>query len=257
MQNIYDTVANMKEQLQVELNHPYVKQFIHHPEIDEDKLICICSFLDSISVEEREKSKYVLPIMLVQIALDTHDLVSIQTIGNNESLLKERQLTVLAGDYYSGLYYYYLSRSEQIELIKEVASAIKHVNVSKIKLYQNDTTDVKDIMVNFRTVEAALVNCLCDYFKREEWKELLEHVILISSLLRELRREEEEAPSLLLQVLEQEENVEEIVLSQVRESASVIERYLQGQVNLNAQFKDYLYELLNKHKHCKNVVGEG
>ncbi|MBM7701718.1 heptaprenyl diphosphate synthase component 1 [Metabacillus iocasae] len=257
VQNIYDTVANMKEQLQVELNHPYVKQFIHHPIIDENKLLCICSFLNGISIEEREMPQYTLPIMLVQIALDTHDLVSIQPVGNNESILKERQLTVLAGDYYSGLYYYYFSKSGQLELIKEVASAIKDINVSKIKLYQSHTTDVDDMMLNFRTVETALVQCLCNYFKQEEWKELLQQVLFISSLLNELRRHEEGKPSFLIEALQNKGNVHDIVMSQVKESTIVIERYLQSQLVLNDQLTDYLYKLLNKHKHCKNVVGEG
>ncbi len=35
VKTIYDIVANMKEQLHVELSHPYVKKYIHHPRIDD------------------------------------------------------------------------------------------------------------------------------------------------------------------------------------------------------------------------------
>ena len=108
VKTIYDIVANMKEQLHVELSHPYVKKYIHHPRIDENRLLYMCSFLDTLSMEE-EKRTALCYLEVGSNRLDTHDLVSTQNVSGNEGKLDQRQLVVLAGDYYSGLYYYYFS----------------------------------------------------------------------------------------------------------------------------------------------------
>lgn len=261
VKTIYDIVANMKEQLHVELSHPYVKKYIHHPRIDENRLLYMCSFLDTLSMEEEKKNSSVLSVMLVQTALDTHDLVSTQNVSGNEGKLHERQLVVLAGDYYSGLYYYYLAQSSQLNLMKVIASAIKEINIAKIHIYNNRSTNPHDVMNSFLAAESSFVRCLCDYFEREEWKELLKHAAYLNGILKQLKSLQHKEPTLLLNYCKQigmnQEQIKEYLYSYTQQSVNIVRGYLRNEFAMNEFLREHLDELTSSLEVLKNVVGEG
>ena len=66
-------------------------------------LLILISIVEKLELSPHEKDTLVQAIMFMNIALDTHDNVSNTLLDKNS--MKIRQLTVLAGDYYSGLYY--------------------------------------------------------------------------------------------------------------------------------------------------------
>ncbi|HWO95018.1 MAG TPA: heptaprenyl diphosphate synthase component 1 [Bacillus sp. (in: firmicutes)] len=252
VQNIIDMVAEVKEQLQLELNHPYVKQFVHHPMIDEDKLLYLCSFLQHISVEEEQLRVYVVSVMLVQIALDTHDLVSIKPVKNDHQLLQERQLTVLAGLYYSSLYYNYLSKNGSLQLINETASAIKNINVEKMKYYKRQFQSADDVMQSLFVIETALIESVCSHFKEEEWKLLLTHAAFVKRLIYEKRIHINYGTSKLFDQLksclsihtnDECQNVMETVEKYINESRKTME-HLSSSLYLNEELKMNLDELI-------------
>ena len=72
---------------------------------------------DNLELSPYEKDTYITAIMLMYIALDTHDNVS-NTNVMMRTVYKCNQLTVLAGDYYSGLYYKLLAKLGDIKMIK-------------------------------------------------------------------------------------------------------------------------------------------
>ncbi|TYR82585.1 heptaprenyl diphosphate synthase [Priestia megaterium] len=261
VQNIYDILTNMKEQIHVELSHPYVKKFIQHPTIDENKLLYICSFLATLSLEKQKLNRCALSVMLVQTALDTHDLVSTQNVRSDDEQLHERQLTVLAGDYYSGLYYYYLAQTGQLDLIKAIASAIKEINIAKIHIYNKQSNDVHDIITNFLVAETSLVRCLCNYFEREEWKELVEHASNLNGILKQLDALKLNHSSLLLDYFKKigmkDEQISELLYSYTHDSVTAIKRYLKSGLEINELLRNHLFELTSSLERLENVVGEG
>src|SRR5690625_4684008 len=157
MHNLNLELNQLKGVLEAKINQPYVKQIIQKRFIDEDKLV-IATFLfknQPISIEKKER--YISTMMLIQLALDIHELIP----GNKDKPIdnEEKQLSVLVGDYYSGLYYYLLSEINDIEMIQLIASSIKEINEQKMKLYYGNIYSFEDLLYSFEIIE-------CEYFIR-------------------------------------------------------------------------------------------
>jgi heptaprenyl diphosphate synthase len=85
--------------------------------------------------EDRNRELYTLVTGLVQLALDTHEIIDRTQDDPGGDLMRSRQLKVLAGDYFSGWFYHLLAKRGQIEMVGSLSSAIADFNVMKARLY--------------------------------------------------------------------------------------------------------------------------
>ncbi|WP_141523540.1 heptaprenyl diphosphate synthase component 1 [Bacillus toyonensis] len=185
MCDIYGGYAGIKEKLMEKLRHPYFINYIEEPCIDEEKIALLYGALKSENLHIEQIEHYVVTIMLVQIALDTHERVSNKAGEEAIESHKRRQLTVLAGDYYSGLYYYLLSMNRDIVLIRALAEGIKKINEHKIMLYQKAHDKMDNIMESVVTIESALLQKTCDHFHLSHWKPFITYVLGKNRLQKE------------------------------------------------------------------------
>lgn len=128
-------LASLKEQIERLLDHPYLRAHIPVPAVDEDRLLLSLSMLDGAKEALDEPDRCITAMMLMQIALDTHEDVT-----DRSGDLRTRQLAVLAGDLYSGLFYELLARSGDAALIRLFAEAVREVNEQKVLLYEKKRT---------------------------------------------------------------------------------------------------------------------
>src|SRR5690606_29536259 len=70
-----------------------------------------------------------LAVSLMQHGLDTHEPVE------DKGETRRRQMTVLAGDYFSSRFYQLLSQAESVQSILLVSQAVCDVNRTKMRLY--------------------------------------------------------------------------------------------------------------------------
>lgn len=183
LHDIQTKLAELKELVDLRAFHPYLIKNINAPNIDEDKLLLLISMLDQLQLSNKEMDAYITAAMLIQLALDTHDHVRINSFNEN---LKNQQLTVLAGDYYSGLYYKYLSEVDNILLIRELSKGVKEINENKIMVYeQYQTNDISDLINCFRVIEGALFEKLIGFFQITPWKDYSLNFLLVKRLMRE------------------------------------------------------------------------
>ncbi|TWG30980.1 heptaprenyl diphosphate synthase [Geobacillus sp. C56-T2] len=182
MNGIMVKLASLKEQIERLLDHPYLRAHIPVPAVDEDRLLLSLSMLDGAKEALDEPDRCITAMMLMQIALDTHEDVT-----DRGGDLRTRQLAVLAGDLYSGLFYELLARSGDAALIRLFAEAVREVNEQKVLLYEKKTEQLERLVSAVATVESALLVKLADRIGAPQWGQFARHYLL----LRRLRSEKE------------------------------------------------------------------
>ncbi|MFJ7745989.1 heptaprenyl diphosphate synthase component 1 [Peribacillus sp. NPDC097295] len=186
MLNITNDLRQLKQSIEKKAQHPYLLKYIQKPFVDENKLTLLWGLFNELDVLSEERDQYIKSTMLVQIALDTHEIVSNSFEGAEmPEVLKNRQLQVLAGDYYSGLYYQGLAGIGNIEMIRVLSGAIKNINDNKIILYQKSVRDIPTLLKTLKAIEASLVYKMAEYYKRPDWMELSEDLLLLNRLVAE------------------------------------------------------------------------
>ncbi|OLR81180.1 heptaprenyl diphosphate synthase [Bacillus sp. MB366] len=217
------------------LRHPYFINYIEEPFIDEEKIALLYGALKSANLHIEQIEHYVVTIMLVQIALDTHERVSNKAGEEEIEFHKCRQLTVLAGDYYSGLYYYLLSMNRDIVLIRALAEGIKEINEHKIMLYQkaHETTD--DIMKSIVTIESALLQKTCDHFQLSHWKPFITYVLGGNRLQKEIQLYADKQHSPVFQAMQDAlgDKAEVVINGWMKELIKKEKQFLENHTDIN------------------------
>lgn len=179
-------VKEMQEKIYQSISHSYLNKYFHVPQLDSDKLYLLLSVLKSKNFPTKKMESVAKTVMYIQVALDSHDLVKNDLEGQKYNLLeqKEQQLTVLAGDYYSGLYYRTLSFLPEIPLIKQLASAIKIINEQKIRVYKVEITSLEDFFLSMQQIETLLYQKLASFYQLSDFEMIATNWLHMNQILK-------------------------------------------------------------------------
>lgn len=269
MSSIYEEIKKIKEELEQKINHPYILKFVKLPVLDDDKILLLYSILKKSSLPKKKLHNYIITTMLVQIALDTHENVSNSTAKDNDDDLKERQLTVLAGSYYSGIYYYLLSNIDDVEMIQTLATAIKMVNEEKITVYQKEALSINDLVHHIGLIESILIQKVADYVNSPELKKLALDVLLLKRLTREKDNFLKFGLSDFFEALRSEvvskagtvvdNQIDQLVIltdQYINQTKSNIIKYINDGTPINALLKERVENLVGSHGFYQEKVAE-
>jgi heptaprenyl diphosphate synthase len=183
MQDLQKKCDYVREKIKRRISHPFLSQNIEAPIIDEDKFLLLVSFLDAQGISLEKLEHYAVPTMLLQVALDTHEKVTNEMIG--ETNQRHRQLTVLAGIYYSGLYYKLLAEQNDVEAIQLLAEGIEIINDHKIIVYEKEANGIENLMDSVKRIESSLYQKLVNHLQAPEWDDLIANFMFIKRLITE------------------------------------------------------------------------
>jgi len=174
-------LADLEKQVRKKTTHSFIKNQLDKPIIDHDKLFVLNEIYQNTSMSRSQKQDYIVIVMLIDIAIKTHDL------KKNEDYNKEtdKQLTVLVGDYYSGLYYYLLSELEDIEMIRLLAASIKKINEAKMNLQYINNNSEKEMYKAFLISETHLFTEIAKLYGKYELIPMIEKLLMLNRLISE------------------------------------------------------------------------
>lgn len=176
-------VEEIKNQFYHLTKHQYLQTYLPRPVVDEDKIRFLYAMLNE-NLSEKDAQLFTLSALLVQAGLDIHEEVSLQDV-QSDSLRKKRQLTVLAGDYYVGLYYHMLAKHKHVPLIQVISNTIQEINEVKMNTYENHDRKYEDLEETVSIIETGLMQNIADYFEQGAWKELIKDFFYLKRLVSE------------------------------------------------------------------------
>lgn len=147
------------------LHQRTLEKYTAGPSIDRARLFfLLLPFFDgkhwSKDIEDSAKT-----VAIVYAALHAHDQVK-----EESPISKSQQLTVLAGDFYSGIYYQLLSNTNNIKLIQSLASGIIGVSEKKATLYENTAMSTTGVESAAEVIETRLLSIFYDFYDYSQYK---------------------------------------------------------------------------------------
>ncbi|WP_233443888.1 heptaprenyl diphosphate synthase component 1 [Halalkalibacterium halodurans] len=183
MNHLNDKVNEIKDNFYGLIGHAYLEKYITKPIVDEDKLRFLYTMLAE-KLPKKDTKLFTLSALLVDAALEIHEAVSLHNI-QTDPIKKNRQLNVLAGDYYSSLYYYLLADSRHLPIIQVFSHSIQEINEYKMKLYDGKNIDFDEVKNNVDKVDTFLLQNLAEHFQLTTWKKAISVFFHLKRLVHE------------------------------------------------------------------------
>ncbi|HEX7065456.1 MAG TPA: heptaprenyl diphosphate synthase component 1 [Bacillales bacterium] len=249
--DIQEEVGQLKEKIDKRMSHPFLKKHGDLPEPDEERVSMLCQMFRETSLSTPNVDTYIVTVMLVQAALDAHESIDIRKLSD-ERAQTSRQLTILGGDYFSGLYYYLLSEVEDILLVRKLAASIQEINEHKMFLYKNDRQTLEETIDSLRIVESSLLRNLADYFEQPVWAAFFEEYFLLRRLLAEKHLYLESKSSSLLYALDRGGKKRGLLLGSRQEKKQQLNLLLDSYIERARQSVEKLF---SNHSRFENLLG--
>lgn len=184
MSNVEQLKTEVKAQILNAIRHPYLNKHLMVPKIDDVKVSILIKLMDQNHFPNEKIIHYCKALMIHQIALDTHEKVS--TYESTPQDREKKQLTVLEGDFYSGLYYESLSNTGEISLIKELSYAVKEMNEQKINLVHHKFTSLEEILRCITIIESTILVHFAKYIGADQSITKIENKCLVTRVKEEI-----------------------------------------------------------------------
>ncbi|GBG12036.1 heptaprenyl diphosphate synthase [Paenibacillus agaridevorans] len=179
------------------INYDMIQAHTDLPPPAEPRLRLLYAVLNEENDSREHSELYTTVVSLVQMGMDTHDLIDTDTRRKTEKEMRSRQLKVLAGDYFSARFYQLLAKAGQIGMITKLSDAVCEVNRLKVNLYSRmrgmrlGADDYFGYAVQLKSELFGHFASLLEGSLSRVWPELLSGISRCEVAIEELERSED------------------------------------------------------------------
>lgn len=175
-------------------DHDMIQAHTKLPAMANDRVALLYAFLKRNPANHQVSESAAVVTSLVQLGLDTHDMVEIANDHGDDRNMRSRQLKVLAGDYFSSRFYNILAQTGQVAAIQSLSRAVCEVNRMKMTMLVK-MNRMKMTAEGYIQLAVELRECLFHTFDDrmlaqdvDTWNALLKQVSIIEVLNHETER---------------------------------------------------------------------
>lgn len=178
---ITQSIQQLKINILMHVRHRALLQNVGTPILDKEQLFFIqLPFLDGALFNDECKMS-AITVGIVHASLLEHEKIKEQN-----ATCKQQQLTVLAGDYYSGRYYQLLAQSKNIHLIQKLSRGIVKRCEQQIKIYEPMTRPLKEWIESLSIIECELIEQYYDVYHFTQYNDLMKKTLTYLRLKQEI-----------------------------------------------------------------------
>jgi heptaprenyl diphosphate synthase len=161
---IQQQVEQLKFKIKQKVRHRTLHKYTGEPDVRDDRLFfLLLPFLNGeVWTEEHEQAG--IAVAIIYSALTAHDQIK----ESNASSISQ-QLTVLAGDYYSGMYYQILAKQSNIELIRSLSNGIIEISEKKSSVYDQIHRTFNEWMSTVISIESLSIEQFYQHYDFEQY----------------------------------------------------------------------------------------
>ncbi|QJC51865.1 heptaprenyl diphosphate synthase component 1 [Paenibacillus albicereus] len=170
--------------------HDMIERFADLPPFPDARARLLSCFLRH-GADGEPHELHALASSLVQLGLDTHDRVDTESEERGMRQMRQRQLRVLAGDYFSSRFYQLLAGSGRIDTIRRQSEAICEANRLKTELYllmKRGRLGAEEYLDRQSRIRGVLLHgyaALLDERLRPAWTRIVDALARLETLLAE------------------------------------------------------------------------
>ncbi|MBG9452822.1 heptaprenyl diphosphate synthase [Lysinibacillus sphaericus] len=195
---IQNSIAQLKTEIFMDVRHRTLQKYTGVPVLDENQLFyLLVPFLNGEEWQQEEREA-AITVGIVYAALAAHD-----HIKELDATSKEQQLTVLAGDFYSGRYYEILAKSGNVALIRNLSQGIVQRCEHQIKVYEAEKRTLEQWYASITNIESGLISKFFELYSFGTYIPIVEKSLLILRLEREWATHQRGQVTLMSKVLEE------------------------------------------------------
>ncbi|MFC4410966.1 heptaprenyl diphosphate synthase component 1 [Chungangia koreensis] len=238
---INDHIQDLKNAIMSQISHRTLQE-TNVPDIGDEKLFYL--LLPFLNGEDWTKSHHdaAVSVGIVYSALYAHESIEEFNVRTTNE-----QLTVLAGDYYSGVHYKILSNIPDIGLIRSLSTTIAKISESKAYFYENAIRYLKDCLQAVEIEESSSIETFYKHFGYEQYIPIVQMALMLARLKEELLNFMESRKTKFLEALLQSEEVNfvrhrlfQLLNDRINEISAALDRQVEQSAFLSKELKSLL-----------------